>query len=452
MRILIANHHLDQRAGSELYTLELGTALHRLGHQVGLFTFVTGEVSGRAEAAGLQVFTPGERAALERFNPEVAHVQHAPCLFYLATCDIAPAVLFSSLGWQGDMEAAPPVLAGVSALLAVSEEVRERLRPAADASALPLHVVPNWFNDLNLERPRLRPVGPTRHIAVVTNHLDATLKADLNGICADSGVRWTHLGIPTASVEITPELLSGFDRVVTIGRTALLAGALGIPCILYDMHGCDGLLTAETFAEVAPRNFSGRSHRARPSREALRQLLFEEALEMDVEALADALWNNHRLSQRAQTLLAIYEDALNRPSRLDAEARSHYGALGSVHAELMDQSVKTVSSTRRAWERVESLGRELSEFRIYTAKLERSIQDLESEMKKHIEAAEAARDEVASSEARNALLVQQWNDHENSLAGKSLRRIRSAKDQLLPKGARPREWVDQALDKVKRLA
>lgn len=374
MRILIANHHLDQRAGSELYCLELATALHRLGVEVALFTFVSGEVAQQAARLGIPVYTPTEALEVERFQPTVLHVQHAPCLFYLATLRIRPATLFSSLGWLPSLEAAPPVYAGISMALAVSEEVQARLADTPMGQVLPIRVVRNWFNDLGLTPGPVRPPRPAERIAVVTNHLDETLRADLDALTSEQpGFAWQHLGTPTCSVDITPSLLLEFDRVITIGRTALLAGALGIPCLLYDMHGSDGLLRVEALDSLAANNFSGRTHRLRHGRAELHRLLFEDAEALDTGALSRAIWENYALSSRARELLALYEAVLKGPVRFDDEARRLYGAVGVAHAELVADLVKYRSSNSRAWEQLNALGSEMTRMRTYVAELERQL-------------------------------------------------------------------------------
>jgi hypothetical protein len=337
MRILLANHHIDQRAGSELYCLELATALTRAGHQVALFTFRPGGISEEFRRRNVAVFSVPDEAAIEAFDPEVLHVHHAPCLYFLGSLRLRAPVVFSSLGVLPALEGAPIIWAGVAHALAVSEEVREALTPTPFGAAVPISLCRNWFDDTGLEKPAPARARPARRIAVVTNHLDPRLKEDLEAVCqARPGVSWTHLGLPHRSTEITPELLRDFDRVVSIGRTPLLAAALQIPCVLYDIHGCDGLLSVEHFDAQARVNFSGRHTRARPSREELGQLLFEEAERLDVAAVADRLWSEHRLSGRARELVALYEQARAAGTSLDDTTRAAYGRTGRAYADAVD--------------------------------------------------------------------------------------------------------------------
>ncbi|WP_163995258.1 glycosyltransferase family 4 protein [Pyxidicoccus caerfyrddinensis] len=337
MRILLANHQLDQRQGSELYCLELATALTQAGHQVALFTFRPGAIAEAVRRRGVTVFTAAEASALEAFDPEVLHVHHAPCLYFLGALRLRAPVVYSTLGVLPDLEGAPIVWAGVAHGLAVSEEVREALTPTPYGAAVPISLCRNWFDDTGLEKPAPARARPARRIAVVSNHLETRLAEDLDAVCsARPGVSWTHLGLPHHSTEITPELLRDFDRVVSIGRTPLLAAALQVPSLLYDLHGCDGLLSVEHFDAQARVNFSGRHTRARPSREELGHLLFEEAERLDVAALADRVWRDHRLSRRAEELVALYEQAQAGATAMGDTTRVAYGRTGRAYAEAVD--------------------------------------------------------------------------------------------------------------------
>ncbi|BDG09269.1 glycosyltransferase family protein [Anaeromyxobacter paludicola] len=331
MKILIANHHLAERAGSELYTKELATALSRRGHEVAAFTFVPGAIADELRAAGVPVLTPADGEAVEAFAPEVVHVQHVPCLCFLAGLRLDAAAIFSSLGPRPALEAAPPLWEGVSLGLAVSEEVRDGLAATPFGRAVPLRIARNWFDDHGLVRPAAPRPRPVRELLVVTNHLAPALGAALDRIAAARpGFRWTHWGLPAASMPIDPARLAAFDAVITIGRTALLAGALGVPCLLLDVHGCDGWLEAGRLDALAARNFSGRLEGRRPSDAELEALLFEACPALDLSAVAEACWSRFRLGRRCEELEALYAEARRAGPRLGARSRAVFGRLGEA--------------------------------------------------------------------------------------------------------------------------
>ena len=69
MRTLLGNHHLERRAGSELFTAELATSIQALGHDVAVFTFFKGAFSRSIEQQGIPVFDANDPDAIVGFNP-----------------------------------------------------------------------------------------------------------------------------------------------------------------------------------------------------------------------------------------------------------------------------------------------------------------------------------------------------------------------------------------------
>ncbi|MGZ3461095.1 MAG: glycosyltransferase [Archangium sp.] len=427
MRLLFTNHHMVNRSGSELYCLELCSALKQAGHEVALFTFQPGPISEELSRRGVTVFSVGDDARIEAFDPDILHVHHAPCLYYLGALRLRAAVVVSSLGTIPALEAAPLVWEGVALGLAVSEEVREALGSSPFGAAVPLTLFRNWFDDTGLTPPAPAKPGEIRRIALITNHADETLVRDLDAIRASHpGLEWAHFGLPFNSVEIRPELLRGFDLIITIGRTALLAAALQKPCLLYDVHGCDGLLTAERLEAVASRNFSGRLTRSRPSREELERLLLDEARRVDVAALAERVWREYSLSRRVEELLALYTRLQASGVTLGERSRNAYGREGQVYAE----SVVT-------W---------------------RHFQALAEAREQALKAALAA--ESASLAAERALTgrlqAEVWHMSSeltaitSSLSWEMVGRFRGLKDQLIATpGSRQRQLYDHLLQRLK---
>ncbi|MHB8878462.1 MAG: glycosyltransferase family protein [Myxococcaceae bacterium] len=334
MKILLANHHLVLRAGSELCILELASGLAELGHQIGVFTFYPGPISDEIGRSGVQLFGINDDSAIEAFKPDVLFTQHAPCLSYLGVLRLNAPVLHSMLGTVPAVEAPPVYWGGVAQGLAVSEEVRDLVASSPFGAAVPLRIFRNWFDDRAMSRStRVRPPDHVRRVAVVTNHLAPGLRADLDALKAkDPLFGWTHFGDPENAVRLTPQTLEPFDVVITIGRSVLLAGALGKPCLLYDVHGCDGWLRAEAIPTLSRRNFSGRVHRHLPSGEELEHLLQVEARSIDVEAVAEALFADFRLSQRLAFLTTLFDEARASGTRLGEHTRPGYGRDGRVYA------------------------------------------------------------------------------------------------------------------------
>jgi hypothetical protein len=338
LRILLSNHHLQVRAGSELYTWELASALQQQGHDVRVFTLLPGPLVDEMRAQGLVVHGPDDTAALRAFRPQVLHVHHGPCLWSLGALGLDCPMIFSSLGVLPPHEAAPNSWAGVAFGVAVSEEVRHRLGATPFGRSVPLRLSRNWYDDRGWSPAPATAPREVRRIAVVSNHLSVPLQAHLEALQQLDGVTWTHFGLPHASTEIRPELLAGFDAVITIGRTALLAAAVGRPCLLLDVHGCDGLMAPERLEAQASVNFSGRLTRHQPTFDELRQLLLADAPRVDVAGVQGAMIRDYRLTARASEWAALYGEAIASPNRLDTEASAEYRPLAELYGAALEES------------------------------------------------------------------------------------------------------------------
>lgn len=433
MRVLIANHHLDHRAGSELWCAELCTGLKERGHEVGAFAFVLGGVASRLRAAGIRVFGPDDGAAIEEFAPEIVHLQHSPTLYLLGSLRLTAPVVYSVLGVSPPLEAPPLAWEGVVAATCVSEEVRDAVAGSPFGEAVPLDVLRNWFDDRGL-RPGGRP-APERveRIAVVTNHLSPELRAQLAGLEARRGVRWEHFGLPGRSVAIDAALLRPFDVVITIGRTALLAGALGIPCLLYDVHGCDGFLAPGRIAALATRNFSGRLEARRPEEAELEHLLMSCAPAVPTEEVAATLWEGFTLSSRIAALEERYRSLVGRPG-LGEATRRRYGRAGAIHREVL-------ATTRALSEQVQERVAALAEARTLRETLERCARE--------IQALEASRRELAASNEMLQDALRVTSRERSGVAWWAVTRLRAVKHACLPEGTWRRTNYERLLERAR---
>lgn len=88
MKLLIANHHLENRAGSELHTLDLCRGFRRAGHQVVVFTLKPGSVGNTLAEEGFPVFSLPDLRSLSKQEFDLIYLHHA-------TCEILLGLIFS---------------------------------------------------------------------------------------------------------------------------------------------------------------------------------------------------------------------------------------------------------------------------------------------------------------------------------------------------------------------
>ena len=96
-------------------------------------------------------------------------------------------------------------------------------------------------------------------ILIVSNHAPSELEAAAN-ILRNRGISVSHLSdaVVGDSKITTPDLLSKYDCVVTIGKTVQYCLVQSIPVFVYDRFGGPGYLSDENFDLASYYNFSGR--------------------------------------------------------------------------------------------------------------------------------------------------------------------------------------------------
>jgi hypothetical protein len=340
MRILLGTHHLEIRAGSELFNAELAHALRARGNDVALFTFFKGELAAQIEAHGIPVFDPDDTSVIARFMPEIIQTCHSPCAHFLRS--IVPDVtrVHAMLGVIPPLEA-PPLDAGVFSLgLAVSEEVVDQVKRASFGRDVEVAVFRNWFDDAAVVATRAAVLHWPRRVAVISNHIAPELIDALTVLEAAGDVLVDYFGIQRKSVVVDGVLLGQYDLIISIGRTSLLAAACGIPCIMADIHGSDGLLTVDNLNLVRNCNFSGRL-----TRQAITSAHLKEEIEKigscDLPQLRNRVTTEYSLRARVDWLLLRYEVLLadQRDAATYSRKLTTFSAPGEglVHAEITSE-------------------------------------------------------------------------------------------------------------------
>ena len=155
----------------------------------------------------------------------------------------AKAIIFSSLSPYEPLECPPTYASQLSLLLANSVETRDQLvrygLPSSKIHIFPNPVASDWF-----AFPRTSPNVNLARLAVVSNHVVEELHEAILQL-RSLGLVVEIFGIGHNYQRVTPELLSTFDCVVTIGRTVQQVMVLGLPVYCYDRFGGPGYLQTE---------------------------------------------------------------------------------------------------------------------------------------------------------------------------------------------------------------
>jgi hypothetical protein len=375
MKLLLANHHMRILAGSELHTADLCRGFRRAGHEVALFTPVPGAISEALAGEGFRVYTLDDLrlASVEDFD--LVYLHHSTCEALLGPLFAGKApVVRAHLGYVPELER-PLGYGRPSGRVFGSEEVMEVL---GTPEGVPSIVARSVYDDalVPVRQHGEGPPGGPPSLAVVTNHLDTGLETVLREAREEGLLSYALFGVGGRSVPVNAELLAGFDAVVTIGRTAILAAAVGKPVYVADIHGSDGWLHPGNYGSSQRHNFSGRARGLKDQR-TMREELLDRRLwpgTRELIRLRGLVAEDHALSRRVEELGRFFGLVMGE-HHADAAAATD-GRLGVIaFAESLTK--KALVQRRRLESRVQRL-----EGRVQ--RLESRVQLLEQH-KRHLE-------------------------------------------------------------------
>jgi len=261
-RALVLTNHLHAFGGSEILSLEVAETLLNMGFEVHVHT--------NALSPGLRKHTDprltlsDDASCPNLFGYDFVWAQHHllplclgehewPALprTRLASVHLSPYEPFEHVGLGMAQCLGATVVAN-------SAETQQRLRGmlAPESEVLNLYnACPDTFwADLMPAAERLRS------LLIVSNHLPQEVVHAL-GQDELRGVRVSRVGFGGEVLRITPDVIKGFDAVLSIGKTVQYALKVGKPVYCYDRFGGPGWLTPDNMNRAEAFNFSGRCTR-----------------------------------------------------------------------------------------------------------------------------------------------------------------------------------------------
>ncbi len=252
LRILITNHTLAGRAGSELYVRDTALELLRRGHTPVAYSSQLGEVARELQAAGITVV---DDLNLLAEAPDLIHgQQHMELMTALLHFPDVPAVQFihSSKSWYEKPIHFPRILRYV----AVDHGCRDLLL-AHDVGAERIRVLLNFVDLARFKsRDQALPATPQRALLFSNYAGDETHLPAVRDACARARIKLDVIGSGANTAISQPEkVLSEYDLVFAKGRSALEAMAVGVAVVLCDREGSGPLVDTKNFAALRPLNF-----------------------------------------------------------------------------------------------------------------------------------------------------------------------------------------------------
>ena len=255
-KILITNHFLKDFTGSELAVYDLAIGFLKKEYIVTVAAFqIELPLKRLFEDIDVKLFYIKQ---LTDMHFDLIWAQHFTTL---DTCLLdnrvtADKIIFSSLSPYEPLESLPVSIASVDLFLANSVETQKVLTETGlDGRKTQVFANPasqEFFESKYQARRSLKK------IAVVSNHRPIEIIQAIE-ILRNSNIIVTVYGIGGDQFQrITADVLSGYDAVITIGRTVQYALAMGLPVYCYDRFGGPGWIMPSNIDLAAEYNFSGR--------------------------------------------------------------------------------------------------------------------------------------------------------------------------------------------------
>ena len=344
LRILITNHFLRGRTGSELYVCELATNLLRRGHRPIVYSPQLGHTARELRAATVPVVDNLDAIGSA---PDLIHGQHhVETMSALLRFSNTPAVFFCH-GWL-PWEETPPKHPRILRYVAVDDTCLDRL---VSESGIPEERVSVILNSVDLEQflPRKPlPVKPVRALVFSNGAKESTHLGAVREACRRSGLTLDVIGADAGNVAARPQdVLGQYDIVFAKARCALEAMAIGSAVILCDIKGAGPMVTLSEFDRLRRLNFGIRT---------LRENVDADVLEKQIARYdaSDAATVSLRIRETAgrggavDQIVALYQEVISEFETSagrdhDAEARAEASYLRDLtrHFEAERNSILT---------------------------------------------------------------------------------------------------------------
>lgn len=317
MRILLTNSFLASRTGSEMALRDFAVGFKARGHAVEVFANVLSN-AWRDHFASRGIRAADSVAGLET-DPDVIHGQHTvaflPCVVRFPDAAVVQ--------WIHDIRDpvdTPLLHAAIAHYVAVDEFRADRIREATGADKR-ISILPNAV-DLS----RFAPYGLSadrRALCILKRGGLERTRDVISGAAARTGWSIEFAG-PGAGGEILnmPQTLRQYELVVTSGRCALEALAMGRAVIACDGNRLGGLVTEKTWPGLRRHNLG----------------LNAMTEDLDESAATDAF---ARVDLEGNALfVSRIRDEIDLEPRLD-EVESLYRQVNRKHAPLADRATRT---------------------------------------------------------------------------------------------------------------
>jgi glycosyltransferase involved in cell wall biosynthesis len=272
---LVACSRLVDFAGAEIASLEIAQALSNLGVEVELAALEIGfPFEEEIKSSGIKYIDLSKLSMKER-SFDLIWVSHYIVAYHLLVNEkvVAKTGVYSSLSHFEPLEAPPLPSIFFSRYIVNSEENYNYFKSSYPDLENRLSIFPNSAPIIFLDAYRKSIDKKIKSVAVISNHAPSEI-CELVDILRADGIDVDLIGVQGKKLRVTPDFLSRYSAVISIGKTIQYCLATGTPAFCYDHFGGPGWITHESIDEASKKNFSGRcSAIRRTSKELLSEFI-----------------------------------------------------------------------------------------------------------------------------------------------------------------------------------
>ena len=326
LRVLITNHFLRSRTGSELFVYELATNLLRRGHTPIVYSPQLGALARELRDATVPVVDNLDAIGSP---PDLIHGQHHVETMTALLRFSNTAAIFFCHGWL-PWEETPPKHPRILRYVAVDDTCRDRLLWEHAVSEERLSVI---LNSVDMEQfvPRAPlPAKPTRALIFSNKASTRTHVPVVREACKRTQLTLDVIGEGSGNVSARPQdILGQYDIVFAKARCALEALAVGSAVVLCDTAGVGPMVTTGEMGKLRQLNFGVRTLRGTLDPEGL----VKEIARYNPEDAAEVSRHIRNCAGRESAIaqiLTIYNDTLaefevtTRDHEVEARAEAFY--------------------------------------------------------------------------------------------------------------------------------
>lgn len=262
-KILLTNHFLRDFTGSELAIYDLAREFRDMEYHVSIGTFdYDNPIKSLFKKLDVEILDLNKSLNRE-FDIIWAHHFTTLDACLLDNDITANKIIFSSMSPYEPLECPPMYIDKITIVLVNSEENKNTLLdmkiPEKKISVFPNPVRREFFIKTKVhQEPFLN------YLAIISSHIPDELQEAIPLLKA-KGIKVDVFGMNNKFIYITPEILSRYDAVISIGRTVQYSLAMGIPIYCYDRFGGPGYIFEKNKNLAAYYNFSGRCTKIKKS-------------------------------------------------------------------------------------------------------------------------------------------------------------------------------------------